>query len=224
MLIYNYWSSKVALFMALGITSTLATPMAISAPSMAGSQSALTEQLVAQSSRSIVPAGTRIPVRYKNSERVIVTPRETARLKLTVAENIRSERGNVVIPAGSQIEGRLRPSGNGTRFVAQTVTLGARNRRYPIEAVSRVVNRRETITRRTNPDILKGAAIGAAAGAVISEIFGNISLGEVLAGAGVGAAASVLRGGRDREVEVIVVEPERDLNLTLEEDFVRSSR
>lgn len=224
MLISNRWSSKIALFMALGITSTVATPMMLSIRAVAGSQPELSEQLVVQSSRSIVPTGTRIPVQYKNSERVIVTPRETARLKLTVAENIRSEQGNVVIPAGSQIEGRLRPTANGTRFVAQRVTLGARNRRYPIEAVSRVVNRRETINRRTNPDILKGAAIGAAAGAVIGEIFGDIDLGEVLAGAGVGAAASVLRGRRDKEVEVIVIEPERDLSLTLEEDFVRSSR
>jgi len=223
MLLYNHWQSKIALVMALGITSTTAIPIMSSVPAVAGSQADVSGQLVAQASRSIVPAGTAIPVRYKKTERVIVTPRETAKLTLTVAENIRSERGNVVIPAGSQIEGRLKPAGGGTQFVAERVILGTRNQRYPIEATSKVITRRETITRRTNPNILKGAAIGAAAGAVLAEIFGSISLGEVLAGAGVGAIASVLRGGRDKEVEVVVVNPERDLTLTLEEDFVGSS-
>lgn len=222
MLLYNYWQSRIALVMALGITSTTAIPIISSVPAVAGSQAYVSGQLVAQSSRSVVPAGTAIPVRYKKAGRVIVTPRETAKLTLSVAENIRSG-GNVVIPAGSQIEGRLKPAGGGTQFVAERVILGTRNRRYPIEATSKVITRRETITRRTNPNILKGAVIGAAAGAVLAEIFGSISLGEVLAGAGVGAIASVLRGGRDKEVEVVVVNPERDLTLTLEEDFVGSS-
>lgn len=53
------------------------------------------------------------------------------------------------------------------------------------------------------------------------EIFGGVNLGEVLAGAGVGAIASSVFGGKkDKEVEVVVVRPERDLALTLESDLV----
>ncbi len=79
----------------------------------------------------------------------------------------------------------------------------------------------ETLTEKSSPDILKGAAIGAAAGAVLAEIFGGINLGEVLAGAGVGAIASTVFGGKkEKEVEVVVVRPETDLTLTLEEDLV----
>lgn len=94
-----------------------------------------------------------------------------------------------------------------------------RDQRFPIEATSQIITRTETINEKTSRDVLKGAAIGAAAGAVLSEIFGDIDLGEVLAGAGVGALASVLQGKKEKEVEVVVVDPQRDLDLTLEEDL-----
>ena len=122
---------------------------------------------------------------------------------------------------GSEINGELRPVDGGTQYVAKNVTLTRRNRdqRFPIEATSQIITRTETINEKTSRDVLKGAAIGAAAGAVLSEIFGDIDLGEVLAGAGVGALASVLQGKKEKEVEVVVVDPQRDLELTLEEDL-----
>jgi hypothetical protein len=162
-------------------------------------------------------------VRYKKSDRVLVSPKETVRLTLTAANNIRSERGNVVIPAGSQINGRLRPADGGTRFVAEEVVIGSQKRRYPIEATSPVVTRKQTIDKKTNPDFLRGAVIGAAAGAVIGEIFGGIDLGEILGGAGAGVLGELILSGRRRKaVEVVVVNPNQDLDLTLEEDFVLS--
>lgn len=224
MLNSHYLRSRIALFMALGITSTTAMPILLSVPAVASTPTYTSGQLVAQSSSAIVPVGTTIPVRAKNSERVIVTPKESASLTLTVAENIRSQQGNVVIPAGSQIEGKLKPADGGTQFVAERVLIGNRKRSYRIDATSAVVNRKETINRRTNPDLLKGAAIGAAASAVLSEIFGRVTWGKVLAGAGVGAIASVLGGRKDKEVEVIIVDANRDLTLRLAEDFVLSSR
>ena len=57
----------------------------------------------------------------------------------------------------------------------------------------------------------------------MGEIFGGIDLGEVLAGAGVGVLGEVLlRGRKQKEVEVVVVRPDTDLDLRLEEDFVAS--
>jgi DNA-binding transcriptional regulator LsrR (DeoR family) len=85
--------------------------------------------------------------------------------------------------------------------------------------VSDVITDTEIITEESDPDILRGAAIGAAAAAVLSEIFGDIDFIEVIAGAGLGALAAVLLGGRKEEVEVVVVYPESDLDLTLQSDF-----
>jgi hypothetical protein len=174
MFISNSWQSKVAVLMALGMASATIVP-AIAAPAATSFQLNSSNLLIAQSSKSIVPVGTVIPVRYKKTDRVLVSPRETVRLTLTTASSVRSERGNVVIPAGSEINGRLRPANGGSQFVAESVVIGKQKRRYPITATSGVVTRKQTINQKTNPDFVRGAVIGAAAGAVISEIFGGIS-------------------------------------------------
>lgn len=176
-------------------------------------------QLFQQQSQVGVPAGTVISVRYEEAERIIVTPEETAPVTLTVAQDVRSARGTVLITAGSQIEGELRPDGEGTRFFAERITPAGSTRSLPIDATSGLFTETETITRDTDPDILRGAAIGAAAGAVLGEIFGDIDFGEVLLGAGLGTLASILLPSNE-EVEVVVINSEADLDLTLQSDFV----
>lgn len=220
MLIYHRWQSKAALVLALGMTSSAIAPIVISTEAIAKSQPHESKLLISQSASEVVPSGTRIPVTF-DKEKIIVKPDETAKAKLIVAEDITSDTGRVVIPQGSEINGELRPADDGTQYVAKEVMIKRRNRdqRFPIKATSQVITRTETINQKTSRDVLKGAAIGAAAGAVLSEIFGDIDLGEVLAGAGVGALATVLQGKREKEVEVVVVDPERDLDLTLEEDL-----
>jgi hypothetical protein len=220
MLTFHRWQSKTALILALGMTATALVPILISTAAIARSQPNKSELLLSQSSRDdVVPAGTTIPVTF-DKDKIIVKPDETAKAKLIVAQNIISDSGRVVIPEGSEINGELRPVDGGTQYVAKNViTRRNRDQRFPIEATSQIITRTETINQKTSRDVLKGAAIGAAAGAVLSEIFGDIDLGEVLAGAGVGALASVLQGKKEKEVEVVVVEPERDLELTLEEDL-----
>lgn len=230
MLLFNRWQSKTAFLMAMGMSATAFVPLLISTPAIADSQSVQIGQLFPESrdeyrgsSRGVIPRGTTIPVTYDRGKRIIVAPEETADITLTVAEDIESESGRIAIPAGSRIEGELRPTNRGTQFVAQNLILEDGDRGYPIEATSREITDTEIINERSNPDILRGAVIGAAAGAVLGEIFGGIDLGEVLAGAGVGVLGEVLlRGRKQREVEVVVVRPETDLDLRLEEDFVVS--
>lgn len=205
--------------MALGITSTAVVPILISASAMASNEPYMVGQLISQFSQQLrVPAETVIPVRYDEAERIIVKPDETAPVTLTVAEDIRSDSGTIVIPAGSQIEGELQPAEGGTQFVSEELIFTSSDQRLPIDATSAVITETQTITEKTDPDILEGAAIGAAAGAVIGEIFGGIDLGEVLGGAGIGAIASLLLRGEE-EVEVVIIEPETDLDLTLQSDI-----
>lgn len=212
------WQSKIALLITLGMTSTVASPVLMGAPALADSKTDVVGQLFAQSERFVIPAGTEIPVKYDEAKKIVVTPNEKVPVTLTVAANIRSNSGALLIPINSKIVGNLQPSGVGTQFVAQELRFANSNRRVPIDATSQVFTDRETIKKGSDATrILKGAAIGAAASAVIAEIFGGIDVGEVLGGAGIGALAGLLLGGK-KEVEVIVVRPE-DLRLTLQSDF-----
>jgi len=92
---------------------------------------------------------------------------------------------------------------------------------FPIDAVSEIIAETETINERTDPNILRGA-VGAGASAVIGKIFGGrIRLGQVLAGAGIGVLPELLSRSR-KETELVVIDPDTDLHLTLQVDLVRS--
>ncbi len=162
-----------------------------------------------------VPRGFVIPVEY-DEEKILVTPEETVPVTLYVAANVRDNRGNTLIPYGSEIDGQIQPNEGefGSFFQAEELVFPD-GTTQPIDAVSNVVTRRETVKKGANAgDILEGAAIGAAAATVLSEIFGDIDFIEVLGGAGAGAVAGLLLGGN--EAELVSIDPNNDLDLTLQ--------
>lgn len=219
MLISHSWRSKTALLIALGLTSTTAFPILTMASATAVPKPYSIAQLFSQSS-VVVPAGTVIPVKYDEADKIVVAPNDRTPVTLTVAANIRSTSGTILLREGTQIKGELRPSEGGTQFVAQELIFRNTNRRLPINATSRTISERETIKKGANVgSILTGAAVGAGAAAALSEIFGDIDAIKVIGGAGAGALAGLLLGGR-RQTEVIVVRPDTDLDLTLESDLV----
>lgn len=168
-----------------------------------------------QLSPNTIPQGFVIPVEY-DEEKILVTPEETVPLTLYVAANLKDNRRNTLIPYGSEIIGEIRPNTDryGSVFVAEELVLPD-GTTQSINAVSQVVTRTETIKKGANAgDILQGAAIGAAAATVLSEIFGDIDFLEVLGGAGAGAIAGLLLGGN--EVELVSIDPNNDLHLTLQ--------
>ncbi len=168
----------------------------------------------------VIPAGTIIPLEY-DKEKILVTKEETIPVTLTVAANIRDRSRNMLIPYGTEVEGQIEPVGNGyvgSIFVAEELIFADGTRQY-INARSQPVTRTETVSKGKDAgDVLKGAAIGAAAAAVLSGIFGNISVGEVLGGAGLGAIAGLLLGGN--EAELISIDPNQDLDIILDSDLV----
>lgn len=151
---------------------------------------------------------------YDEAEKIVVTRTETMPITLKVAANIRSRSGTTLIPAGSEVVGELQPANGGSQFVAQElVRYGIRQR---IDATSQVITQTREINRGTNTgSILKGAAIGAAAATAISVLTGDNRAGilEILGGAGLGAVGGVLLGRN--KAEVVVINPDTDLNLTL---------
>jgi outer membrane lipoprotein SlyB len=205
------WKAGTAALMAMAITTGTIAPMLTST-------SANAQVVIGQASTVTIPAGVKIPVAY-DKEKILVTPTETVPLTLTVASNIVDSRKNVLIPAGTEVVGQLQPAKTynkkGSQFVAKKLVFSS-GKEQTINATSPVVIRTEKIKKGTKTTtILQGAALGGAAAAAITGLTGNrtIETLEVLGGAGLGAIASVFLGRR--EVEVVSINPETDLNLTL---------
>ena len=164
----------------------------------------------------VIPRGVVIPVGYEQ-EKILVTKEETTPITLIVAANIRDRNRNTLIPYGTEVVGQIEPAGNGSYFVAEELVFPDGTAQY-IDASSNVVTRTETIEKGADAgDILKGAAIGAAAATALSAIFGSVDFLKVLGGAGVGAVGGLLLGGN--EVELVSIDPNNDLNLTLRSDL-----
>ncbi|MBW4575172.1 MAG: hypothetical protein KME08_07795 [Aphanothece sp. CMT-3BRIN-NPC111] len=203
---FNPYLSGTSALLALSMMTGATAPIMMTAPASA--------QLFPPQ-RVTIPYGTTIPVMYDQAEKIVVTPTETMPITLKVAANIKSRSGTILIPAGSEVVGELQPANGGSQFVAEELVIYG-NRRQPIDATSQVITQTEEINRGTNTgSILKGAAIGAAAATAISVLTGDNRAGilEVLGGAGLGAVGGVLLGRN--KTEVVVINPDTDLNLTL---------
>lgn len=169
-----------------------------------------------------IPAGTAIPVRYDQANKILLSRQEPSPVPLTlsVARNIVNSQGAVLIPAGSQVTGQLQLTQDGAQFVGRELVF-ATGERLSIAAASEVITTTETITKGASVStILRNTALGAAAAAGISAVTGDraIATEEVLIGVGAGALSGVVLG-RDR-IELIAINPNTDLNLTLQSDLV----
>jgi hypothetical protein len=167
-----------------------------------------------------IPQGTVIPVRYEKAEKILVTKDETAPLTLTTAQNVITQDGTIVIPAGSQVIGELKPAQGGSQFVAQKLVLTS-GEEYNISAVSNVVTKTETVSKGSNTaSILRNTVLGAAAAAGVAAVTGDkaIATEEVLGGAGIGALIGLFFG--KSSVDLIAIEPNTDLQLTMNENVV----
>lgn len=169
-----------------------------------------------------IPAGTSIPVRYEQAEKVLVPKTDPNPIPLTlkVAQNIVTANGDVLIPAGSDVVGELRVSEGAAQFFASEI-VRPNGTRLSVNATSETISRTETVTRGSSIGrVLAGAAVGSGVAAGISAVTGDrkIQAWEVLTGTGVGALGGLFTG-RDR-VEFIAIEPNTDLALTLNSDLV----
>jgi hypothetical protein len=224
--------SSTALAIAVGMTTTAFLPLttlqanAQSRPitvAQSNSKPALFNRTVR------IPSGTVIPAAYTKAEKIVLAPDEKASINLTVPNNIRTIDGRLLIPAGSTVEGEFRPAtivvrddrGNnkdekGSQFYARTLVM-PNGSRMSLDATSDVITKKEKISKGVNTDaILKGAAIGGGAAAIISGVTGNrrITLGKVLIGAGAGALGGFIFAGQ-RKDEVVVIDADSDLSLRL---------
>ena len=139
-------------------------------------------------------AGTVLPVAYSGSERIVLRRDERYPLTLTITRDLRDNRNRVLIPSGSQVEGEFRPVKDGVQFVARRLVL-RNGETYTINAISRII-----YSARDLDDDLRNTRISDTARVIIGSVLGNG------------------RNTRDGS-NLIVVYPNRDLDLTLRSDL-----
>ncbi|WP_353928918.1 S-layer homology domain-containing protein [Okeanomitos corallinicola TIOX110] len=169
-----------------------------------------------------IPQGTVIPVKYEQAQKILVTKEETAPLTLTTSQNVITQDGTVVIPAGSQVIGELRPAQGGSQFMAQKLVL-TNGQEYNLSASSGVITKVETVRKGSSTgSIIKNTVLGASAAAAISAVTGDraIATEEVLGGAGIGALIGLFFG--KSSVDLIAIEPNTDLEMTINQNLLVS--
>lgn len=221
--------TSTALALALGMGATGVAPMVMMGKAIATPAPIKMAQLFPSQRPISNPTGTYtissaqgrtvIPASYPEAERIVVAPGERLPVTLTIANNILASDRTLLIPSGTKVEGEFQPvDQTGTRFVARDLVF-PNGTRIPISAQTGIISRTEEIRRGVSTDaILKGAAIGSGAAAIISGITGNrrITLGKILIGTGAGALGGLIFG-RNRS-QVLVVNPS-DLGLRLNSDL-----
>ncbi|WP_088240215.1 S-layer homology domain-containing protein [Calothrix rhizosoleniae] len=187
---------------------------------------ALADTTISQPLSVIIPEGTSIPVKYDKAKKILVTKDETAPLTLTVSQNVITDQGDVLIPAGSQVVGELKPvkDKGGSQFVAEKLVLTT-GQEYKINATSEVITNTETIKKGTSTRaIIRNTALGAGAAAAVSAVTGDraIATEEVLGGAGIGALVGLFFGRK--KVDLIAIDPNTDLQMTIGQNLQISLR
>ncbi|AVH67108.1 S-layer protein [Nostoc sp. 'Peltigera membranacea cyanobiont' 213] len=171
-----------------------------------------------------IPQGTAIPVKYDKAEKILVTKDETAPLTLTVSQNVVTQDGSVVIPAGSQVIGQLKPATGGSQFVAEKLVLTS-GQEYQLNATSEVITKTETVKKGTSiGSIIKNTVLGAGAATAVSAVTGDraIATEEVLGGAGIGALVGLFFG--KNSVDLVAIDPNTDLQMTINQNLLVSLR
>ncbi len=175
-----------------------------------------------QTSQVTISSGAILPVKYDKAEKILLSKNEPtpSSIALTITQNILNSGGQILIPAGSTVDGNLVVSDGAAQFMAEQLTL-TNGQTYRLDAISEPIMTTETIRKGANTTgIITGTVVGAGAAAGIAAVTGdrNINAWETLAGAGAGALAGLLLS-KDK-VELISIQPDTDLAIQLQSALI----
>jgi hypothetical protein len=229
------------------ISSRMDTPQNIAQISSGNSQATnntssnqtISNDLNRQIAEDRVPQGTTINVQSQVLDKVVIAPGETKFLTLIVTQDIQNSKGEILIPKNSQIEGQIVPRYNGSsflgsQFVAQRLIVG--NQSYnDLNATSLLLtSQQSTGGLGSLQQTLGDTAINTAAQLLLGRVTGQLgNVGDILNQAGsvgailgqVGSVGGILgnvlssRGSNQQQNSQIVIDPAKDLQLTVGSDF-----
>lgn len=185
-------------------------------------------QALTRNSHTFLPAQTLIPIRYDLGEKILLTKEETMELSLQVAKNVTNSNGQIIIPDGSEIIGKIKPTGVGSQFFSQKILLKLNNNKsyteQSLNAISPVINKIETLVQGINPETLDNITQNAVLGSMAANLLAAFRedsgrrQSEILGLSDLEALAGWLLGRKT--LELVSINPEQDLQLTLQSDFV----
>jgi S-layer homology domain len=171
-----------------------------------------------QNNGRLIARGTVLPVRFSGGSNVklILLPTDTIQANFEVTQDVTNKRGRVLIPVGSQVQGRFQPvningTTQGNQYFADKLVVNGTT--YTINLASDPIL--PTSPQSVSTNTLRGGLATAAAQLLLGRILGGgTNLGSILGGVlGGGNSNSLggLLGGGDSTVSqssnVIIVEP-----------------
>jgi S-layer homology domain len=228
-------SKTVAYIVNYGGTQTASSSGSTSTTTSSTTTSSTTPSTTSTSQpNKLVVRGTSLSVRLPggNDVKLIVTPSETVQTNLEVAQSVSNTSGTVLIPVGSQIQGRFQPvsiSGTpGSQYFADKLLIDGKT--YAVSLASDPLA--PTAKQSLSPTSLKGGLATIAGQMLLGRIFGGgINLGSILGGVlgssnssplggllgGGGSSLGGLLGGNTQNSGVVVIEPSK-LVLKMQND------
>ncbi len=157
------------------------------------------------SSRPVaIPDSTVVQTTLEQTETLYLSKDSTYAYDLVVRDA--AALGGQQLPVGTIIRGQFEPAEGGLMYVADSVEIA--DRIYPVSAVSELFRDRKDPRQTSTGAVLTDAAIGAAGGYVLGEVFGDAGVWEVVGGAAAGAVV-----GNATAPFVVVIRPEDQIAL-----------
>jgi len=159
-------------------------------------------------------AGEVLGASYSSSEPLYLGVNETRAVSFVLTDPLRDRNNMIVVPAGSVVEGQFQPAPGGSQFVSRSVVVNGRS--FPLYAQSSVIRSQKDPRQTTGEAILGHSLIGAGVGVLLGGLTGDrvIATEEVLGAAALGAVI-----GNVSAAEMVVVQPNQPLNLTVTQDL-----
>lgn len=166
-----------------------------------------TQVAVASSSSVLIPADTRLNLRYPGNTAIQLqaeTPRQEV---LVLNQSVIGSNGELILAEGTPIIGRFETDRSGSRFIGQAIALQTGN--VPFKTVSDPLSGDRELS---GNNLLRNSAIG---GAALTVLTGFTGIG-LLAGLAAGAATTYLTSPQPA-----VIQPSQVIEVRVVEDLLR---
>lgn len=120
------------------------TPLVVPTLNSASAVGTTTEQLTNQSPDILLSIGTQISLRYPGNS-LTLKAGSPQPAELVLQEDLRSQAGNLIAPAGTPVRGRFETNNTGSRFIATALAL--QNQNIPLAAQSDILNGNPTASK-----------------------------------------------------------------------------
>lgn len=195
----EYAQEQIIALRSRGITAQLAVSQEVRQPQLSG--------------QKFLRAGNELDTRYSGKAPQIIQMGETRNLTLTLAETVLNRAGQIVLPAGSLIQGRVMPVPGGSAFVASRIQVDRAV--YPFSARSTLLGGvkapRQTSASATGTDTAARAARFGVSGQLLVR---GQAVPQVLK-----RAATVAGTGDSQAAQATVIQPNAVIPLQLTSDF-----